>query len=409
MRLTLAVLTLFVATAPARGDDPPLAEKFLIEGKLAEGEKALRDQGDDQARFGKGMIQFLRAVERMSQNLCRYGVANQLSPIGMVFGRNIAMPFAPTADPRVVRYADVRAGMQLWIDDLAEAEATLARIKDDSVKLPLHFGQIRMDFDGDGKAGEEEILWKLYAQVNARAGRQVTAEGARDFVIAFDRGDVAWLRGYCHLLMAMSEAALAYDGKELFARCGHLVFAKTDSPFGAMLRANRKNDQGWDVDPFLDLIAAIHLLNMPLSEPKRMGEALKHLEAMVALSRESWKFYLAETDNDHEWVPNPKQDTVMPGGKVTDEMVKGWMEFLDAADSLLAGKALVPFWRGPAGVGVNFRKVFTEPRDFDLVLWVQGTAAVPYLEDGPKMTGDQWRRLQRVFGGEFIGFAFWFN
>ncbi len=414
MRCLLAALLMVAATATARADDPPLAEKFLIEGKLAEGEKALverlaTNENDDQARFGLGTIQFLRGVERMSQNLSGRGVANQLSPFGPMVGRGPMLPFAPTADPKLTRYADVRAGLQLWIDDLAKADATLAKIKGDSVKLPLHFGQIRLDFNGDGNADEDEILWKLYVQMNAPAAQQVTAEAARDFVITFDRGDVAWLRGYCHLLMAMTEAALAYDGKELFARCGHLMFAKTDSPFSEILQPKRGNAQEFEGVPFLDMVAAIHLLNMQLIEPKRMSESLKHMESVIALSRESWKYYLAETDDDHEWIPNPKQATVMPGGAVTEEMVQGWMEFLAAADALLAGKTLVPFWRGPEGKGVNFRKVFTEPRDFDLVLWVQGTAAGPYLEGGPRMTGEAWRRLQRVFGGEFIGFAFWFN
>ena len=46
---------------------------------------------------------------------------------------------------------------------------------------------------------------------------------------------------------------------------------------------------------------------------------------------------------------------------------------------------------------------------FDLVLWVQGTAAAPYLEKGPKTKPETWRRLQTIFQGQFIGFAFWFN
>ena len=45
-----------------------------------------------------------------------------------------------------------------------------------------------------------------------------------------------------------------------------------------------------------------------------MKSALAHLEAMIALSRESWKFILAEPDDDHEWVPNPKQHSVLPNG-----------------------------------------------------------------------------------------------
>ena len=140
-----------------------------------------------------------------------------------------------------------------------------------------------------------------------------------------------------------------------------------------------------------------------------MGSALKHLEAMVALSRESWNSYLAENDDDHEWIPNPKQNTVMPGGKVTGEMVKGWLDFLDEADAILAGKKLVPFWRAVEKKGVNIRKVFTEPREMDLIFWIQGTAAAPISRTGRSAQPEVWTRLLRVFRGEFIGFAIWFN
>ncbi|MEO0970116.1 MAG: hypothetical protein AAFX80_17740 [Cyanobacteria bacterium J06639_18] len=35
--------------------------------------------------------------------------------------------------------------------------------------------------------------------------------------------------------------------------------------------------------------------------------ALQNLQTVTALSRQSWKLILAETDNDREWLPNPKQ------------------------------------------------------------------------------------------------------
>jgi hypothetical protein len=136
---------------------------------------------------------------------------------------------------------------------------------------------------------------------------------------------------------------------------------------------------------------------------------LAHLESMIALSRESWKYILAETDNDHEWIPNPRQQSVLPGGTVNGNMVEAWMTFLDETEALLKGKKLIPFWRGGERRGVNLRRVFTEPRPFDLILWVQGTAAAPYLEQGPLTNPETWRRLQNVFRGEFIGFALWFN
>jgi hypothetical protein len=75
----------------------------------------------------------------------------------------------------------------------------------------------------------------------------------------------------------------------------------------------------------------------------------------------------------------------------------------------LQGKKLIPFWRGDDQRGVNLRKVFTEPTTFDLVMWIQGTAAAPYLQEGPLSTPDTWQRFNQMFNGQFVGFAIWFN
>jgi hypothetical protein len=130
---------------------------------------------------------------------------------------------------------------------------------------------------------------------------------------------------------------------------------------------------------------------------------------MVQASRRMWKFALAERDADREWIPNPHQTGVIPNIQVSQEQLDRWMEFLDEVDALLEGRKLLPFWRNAGGKGVNLKRVFTEPRRFDLVLWVQGTAATPYLEDGTVTRQEFWERLQRTFGGNFIGFAIWWN
>ena len=60
---------------------------------------------------------------------------------------------------------------------------------------------------------------------------KVNGAEAAGFRIAFDRGDVAWLRGYCHLLMTFSEVYLAHDAKLLFEHTAHLFFVKPTTPF----------------------------------------------------------------------------------------------------------------------------------------------------------------------------------
>ena len=77
------------------------------------------------------------------------------------------------------------------------SEATLAEVQDGEVKLPLHLGFVQFDIDGDGKA--ETTLMEMAAHYLGGA-RVLPKDGT--LPVTFDRGDVAWFRGYCHLRRA---------------------------------------------------------------------------------------------------------------------------------------------------------------------------------------------------------------
>jgi hypothetical protein len=94
---------------------------------------------------------------------------------------------------------------------------------------------------------------------------------------------------------------------------------------------------------------------------------------------------------------------------VEPEMLDAWLVMLDEVDAVLAGRKLVPYWRVADGRGLNLRRLFLEPERFDLVLWLQGAAAAPYLEEGEVTDAETWREIVRAFGGDFAAFAFWFN
>ncbi|NBC95729.1 MAG: hypothetical protein GVY27_05165 [Deinococcus-Thermus bacterium] len=173
--------------------------------------------------------------------------------------------------------------------------------------------------------------------------------------------------------------------------------------------------QGFDAAVLADAIALIHTIDWPLAEPERLTRALDHLETTVALSRASWTAILAETDDRREWLPNPRQTGIIPsrpGGPpvaVSEAMIEEWFLLLDEVEAILAGRTLVPYWRVRDGRGVNVRRVLVEPRPFDLILWIQGAAVAPYLEEGTLSRGDTWRRIAGAFGGRFLPFAVWFN
>ena len=391
----------------------PLVEKYFLEGKLADGAKALEAQlkgasQDDQARFGLGVLQFLQTFEHLGGGLHKYGLRTEkafLQPPPQV------KEFLPqNPKPETLTYAAARQLIQTVVDDLAKAEATLGEVKDPAVKLPLHVGLIKIDPFGQGKPINAAFLLERIE------GMPATSQQAQDLVIGFDRGDVSWLRGYCHFLSALGELSLAVDGQNAFECSAHLLFEKVETPHAFLLETRRTFDDNplENFPAISDIISFFHqMTRLSIKEPARTKAALAHLEAGVVQAKEMWKFILAETDDDHEWIPNPKQTSVV-GVKVTQEMVDAWLETVGEAEQVLQGKSLIPFWRGKEARGVNLRRVFLEMQTFDPIEWMQGTAATPYLEKGPltkfadPRTGT---RLNNAFGGpgNFAGFGFWFN
>jgi hypothetical protein len=403
----------FLALLGARSDGAPLAEKYLLDGKLAEGEKALAKHlaekpDDDEARFGLAVVQFFSGFERLGTSLYRHGLKTS-SNFEIIPAIRRHIPENPK--PEKLTHDGARKIVEAWVADLGRAGATLDKVKDDKVKLRLPVGRVKLDLFGVGKPVSAAML---LGSMDPQAGTAAEA-----FVIAFDRGDVSWLRGYCHFLSAWGELALALDTKELFDCTAHRFFGDADTPF-TFLKEEKGSLKGLEVrlndfPAIADVITFIHLnLRVPVKEPARLKAVLKHLEGMVANGKAMWKHILAETDDESEWIPNPKQTGVV-GVRVSQEMIDNWRATLDEVERILQGKHLLPFWRGANGkVGVNLRKAFTEPaKEIDLIKWTQGTAAAPYLEKGTITTLADPRtiaRLDQVFGGfGFFGFAFWFN
>lgn len=388
--------------ASAAGADPVEALTSLTLDAAAEaiGGRAL-DPEDDQAIFALGLTQFLQSGERLARAAYTYGASVDGNPLLRMLG----LPGAPiprAITPTELSYEQLREIIGAWRNDLARAEATLARVGEREVSLALPVGLINMDYSDDGARDPDETLWAIFNRLGTRF--RATEEGAREFVIAFDRGDVEWLRGYCHVCMAVAELILAHDFRELFERCAHLAFARPKTPHAFLLA--RTPD---DFEPFLDMIAAVHLVRFEVVEPEGVERARQHLLSATGRSRAMWRWYDAETDNDREWIPNPGQSAAIPRAEVSEQMREMWLLFLDEAEEVLEGERLVRFWRPTDTRGVNLKRVFSEPRGFDLVLWVQGTAAAPYLEHGQTTSPRLWDRMETAFGNRVFRHGFWFN
>ena len=405
----LVAIVFCLPIANLLSEEPPLVEQYLLSGRLDEGRDALlahlkTNEQDDQARFGLGVLQFCQAIDHLGQTLHRHGVGSQQDLLDNLVPF-LRMPVPKNDDPVEIKIGDVRAMLQTFIDDLSMANETLQKIAAEDVKLPLHIMAIQFDFDQDGRSGEAESLKNIYIRYMGRGNRSVTDET----VVVFDQADVYWLQGYCHLLRAMAESILAYDFQPLWDVAAHYLFPNVKNEM-AFLKSVDDRRGGFDTGTILDAIAAIHSLHFKLDDAARLKRAHAHLLEVSRLSRKSWDSIMSETDNDKEWIPNPKQKSAVTVVAITNAMVDTWRDFLDEFDALLTGEKLAPFWRGnDPKTGVNVRKIFEQPTDFDLVLWVQGSGMKPFLEQGELTSPETWSGFQRVYGGNFIGFAIWFN
>jgi len=393
-------LALVAGDCPAQADEAAqtLTASTLEAGKLADGEEQLaailaKDPANNDARLGLATVQFVRAIEHVSQGFYRYGLR---APPNAILFPLVRIPVPVNPDPQPITFEDFQGLVRDFVADLGKAEATLAAMGPGEVRLPLDLRKISYDVKGDGSMMEPFIA--LLERVSDMKDEDL----ANSLYFVFDRGDALWLRGYCHLLMAFGEFFLAHDWHESFNYTFHVFFPKANLPFTGQLY----NEGGNDFNDIADLISFLHI-RWPVSEPARMKAVREHLKAVVALSRQSWDAIEAETDNDNEWLPNPRQTGRFAAVTVTEAQVDAWRAMLDEADLILDGKKLVPHWR--FNQGFNLRRVFDEPQPFDFVLWITGPAALPYLENGPIETSEEWNAILAAFGGRFSQYAAWFN
>lgn len=420
---TLVALASLMPVAAAIADERVDVDTFLSEGQLSDAESALQQQlkqnpDDPSARFSLGAVQFFQAIEQLGQDQYRYGLLG---------GRTRSIPFMrlpvpENREPEQISYRKARQIIQRLLDQLTKARETLDKIDGRGVDVPMKLGLVRIDLNGDGEYPDEETIWYV-SQVLQNPRLRAANTVPKEFPVRFDDADVPWLQGYCHLLSAFCEIILAHDWQDQFERTAHLFYPDVDTPYEFLTTEGPGQFMSFGAQNIFDFVALLHTINYEVKEPERMRHALKHLEQVVSLSRESWKRINAEDDDDREWVPGPDQTSVMRGFNVGQDIVSGWHEFLDEFELILKGEKLAPFWRGIDGgispfggirqinpkIGINVRKVFTDPQRFDLALWLQGTGLQPFLEEGDITSPEKWQKMMSRFNGRFWNFALWFN
>ncbi len=402
----LALSTLLFAPAKA---EPVDFQNLLSQGQVAVArdrlEQALKEHPEQhELRFELALTHFLVTLEGSSQSLFGFGI--DTSSVGG-FLRILRLSVEANPNPKPVSNKALRQVLLDLKNGLDRTSGILAEIPDSSkLKLPLKVGQIRLDLDGNGEYTEQESFARVLDRMTGMSPSTDVSQ-AKSLEGHFDVADVRWLEGYCHLASGILEIVLAYDTQRLFDHSAHMFFPRAETPYPFLTTGHGSE---WEL---VDFAALVHTLNLPILDADGLKRSLNHFEQLTSLSRRSWKCIAAENDDDFEWLPGPGQHSIWQEATVTPEMVATWHFFLDEADLILAGKRLLPFWRNRngrnPGEGVNLRQVFLKPTRLDAVYWLEGTAALPYLEEGTVTDERLWNELWRVFRGNFFGFAAWFN
>lgn len=400
-----------------------LINEFLSEATLAEAlvaqQTIVEGKPDDQSeKFRLGIVQFLRALEGLGQDHHRFGLmSGQRMTIPLM-----RLPVPPNDNPEKLTYQEARSIVRRLLKRLTDAQQTLASIKTDGteIRVPVDLTQLSLDLNNDGTYTDKESILYISASVQ-RGGRPVAMAMPESFPVMFDNADVSWLEGYTHVLSSFCEFALAHDWEKHFNTSAILFYPNVETPFEFLQDEPRESVMTFSTASIFDIVAFLHNINYECTQPKRMLAALEHMEAVIACSRKTWSLIEAETDDEREWLPGPKQTSIMGSLRITQQIVGSWQDVTDEVEALLQGKKLAPFWRGTQGgringaqvwnkkIGINVRKIFTQPTDFDMALWIHGSGLQPYLEEGDISSPEDWQKFNRAFGNRFWNFAFWIN
>jgi len=410
--LTAAALGLLALCGPSRAEGVPadLVQSYLTKGPISDADEKLvalaaGTTGSADAQLGLGLIRTARAFEHLAQSLYKHGFISNARELSGMAGIEPSV-IAANPNPEPITYEQFRGILQAFINDLQASDDALAAIGDKPAKLKVDLSVARFDWNGDGKIGPEDQFGAAIADHDENGK-------PKPFIVGFDTADAKWLRGYDNLLMATAKAWLAHDFSESWDAGFGLIFPKAKASMAMADGGPPDSPTLFEVpkrqaDGIADFITLIHTIRWPVTDKAMWSEVRLHLKKVVALNRETWKLARAETDDDHEWLPGPQQKSgVLPSLPVTEERVQAWLAMLDQVDAVLDGKLLIPHWRFVKGV--NLAKVFEQPKSFDLVLWITGPAALPYLSDGPVMSDSDWSQAGRIFEGNLWTYAFYFN
>ena len=263
---------------------------------------------------------------------------------------------------------EIRAALETFDRELVAVDADLAIAEaDPSFAIEVCLACWRYDWTGDKEINERDERM-LEIEYDSRGAELEEGDPRRRPTFRLDHGDVIWARAMISFQRMLAHLGMAYRW--------------------SALASGLRGDES-------------RVLRVPLAsagDVKRAGElaltALDHAERCR-------QAYLAETDDDREWVPNPEQKSHPVPLEVDAALYQTWGGALSDLEGLVRGEtgvplgellALVPEYRGPTNVGyVDVGRIFSQPRD--IVIDVRG------IDDLEKAQANPGPLLKSFFGG----------
>jgi hypothetical protein len=296
-------------------------------GKHAE-QSLASDARNPQARFVRAVVRYKKTMHQLSLDI-------RTVVIGGVVGG-------------ALNHKYMRATLEQGESDLASVEEDLSEVashKGTSIELCIACWEI--DWNNNGRVDNRD---RTLMQIEQDAdGRPIPEEDPRRKpTFRFDDGDVAWARAFVSFQRAAIDLVLAYDWSGIDASVAE---RHRDVPSKIVIK---------------------------LAHRDRIDAARKRLLEGLERSDESRRLYLAETDDDREWVPNPRQQShplPMPVNQAlydTWEAVVGDLQRMVKGDEGLSVSELAQLgdhqWKNPPKGYLDVGRMLSHPKDIVLEL-----------------------------------------
>lgn len=246
----------------------------------------------------------------------------------------------------------MRAALEAALADLAAVDDSLGRAAlDPTFSLELCLACWKIDWNHNGRIdARDERLLELESDADGNAIPD--GDPRRRPTFRFDVADLHWARAMVAFQRALLEVVLAYRWEEL----DRLLL-------GSFFRREGERT-----------------ITIRLGDRARVVSARALVLAGLEHAARSRKAILAESDDDREWVPSPRQKSHPLPLPVDDALFATWEGVLDDVRRLVRGDDGLPVGELAALLGMRFRdaappagfvdlgRMFSDPRDitFDL-------------------------------------------